>query len=227
MSRGSKGPSLPQVPKEGGPWQLTAYRFLGQDIEMELDGKYVINLDAEIFYQQSWTEGTQITDVQLQQTINAHVVKWCKQRVINFLSYRQRTEEEIRRYLQGLPIDADCIDEVIGWLKQQGLVDDREFVVRWVQHRLATNPMGRRRLFLELRQKGVDKNLIEETLDEVSHLLDESAMALQLANKQLRKYKDADSLTVRRKLTAFLQRRGFEYSAIKHAVAEGTTGIKL
>ena len=87
---------------------------------MELDGKSVINLDAEIFYQQSWTEGTQITDVQLQQTINAHVVKWCKQRVINFLSYRQRTEEEIRRYLQGLPIDADCIDEVIGWLKQQG-----------------------------------------------------------------------------------------------------------
>ncbi len=211
---------LPTLPPGDGPWTLTSHRLVGaDDIELEFDGQYLICLDAETFYQQTYSDGALVERGQVEQMVQAHLTKWCKMRAINLLSYRPRSEYEVRQYLQRLEVNTECIDSVVAWLKEQNLINDREFVARWAENRAATNPMGRHRLIAELAQKGIDRAIIEETLDQLIELPDEYSCALKLAKKQAWRYRNSEPEAARRKLMAFLQRRGFAFDTVRAVTA--------
>ena len=68
----------------------------------------------------------------------------------------------------------------------------------------------------ELRQKGVADQIIDEALTP----LDETASASRLARRRVRRLRDLDAPTFRRRLTDYLARRGFSYSTIADVVQE-------
>jgi regulatory protein len=133
------------------------------------------------------------------------------QKALNFLSYRPRSEKEVRQNLKNKhQIDEGIIDQIIERLERGGLVNDSSFAELWVENRSEFRPRGRHALRMELRQKGINEEIISQSLVD----LDEEQLALEAARKQARKYRQLEWKEFRKKLTGFLARRGFPYGVI-------------
>ncbi len=127
------------------------------------------------------------------------------QKALHFLSYRPRSENEVRQNLRKHNISDEAIPDVLDRLRLNGLVDDIQFAQTWVENRSEFRPRGRRALRMELRQKGIGEDIIAE----VFQGLDEDELAYRAALKQSRKYRGLEQPDYRRKMSAFLARRGF------------------
>ncbi|HXC62482.1 MAG TPA: RecX family transcriptional regulator, partial [Nitrospiria bacterium] len=78
--------------------------------------------------------------------------------------------------------------------------------------------IGRDRVALELKVKGIAKELIEETLVPLYNEMDEQTLAQEALKKKQRTMKRSTTASDHRRLTDFLRRRGFSYEAIRKAL---------
>jgi len=133
---------------------------------------------------------------------------------LNFLSYRPRSRAEVVRYLQGRDVSEQQAESIIARLERVGLLDDQEFARFWVENRERHRPKGLRALRYELRGKGLDGDVIERALASV----DVSDSAYRAASKKARQLSQLDASTFRRKMVAYLARRGFDYEVARETV---------
>ena len=99
-------------------------------------------------------------------------------------------------------------------LKERGLVDDVAFAHFWKESRERHRPRGVAMLRSELLRMGVEREVVEETLDGV----DDEDGAYRAAQKVVRRLEGVDYNSFRKKVGGYLQRRGFSFSAVKGAV---------
>lgn len=135
---------------------------------------------------------------------------------LHFLAYRPRSEGEIRQRLRRSGTSEEVIDQVIAQLRDWRYVDDEDFAQRWIDNRLQHRPRGSRLLAQELRAKGVDPGIVNESIANAN--IDEDAQALDVARKRLHQLANLDPAVRERRLVAFLQRRGFGYDSIRRAL---------
>ena len=143
-------------------------------------------------------------------------VERAHERALNFLSYRPRSEAEVRRNLRKKDVTDEAIEAVVERLTRAGMLDDREFARYWVENRLQFNPRGARALGHELREKGVPVSVIDDTLVG----FDEEPTARKAAEAGARRLAHLEPTAFRRRLGAYLARRGFSYAVISPLVEE-------
>jgi regulatory protein len=193
---------------------LKAQKNNPERISVFLDDEFSFGLYRVVA---AWLEvGQEINEEKIRQLKKAEAGEKAYQRALNFLSYRVRTEAEIRRNLKKHDTPEDFIEQVLERLQRNRLVDDLEFAKSWVDNRSEFRPRGRRALYSELRQKGVDQKIIDEVLQDI----DEGALAYQAAHKNARKYRRYEWPDFRKKLLGFLARRGFNYAVAAPVVEQ-------
>ena len=158
-------------------------------------------------------EGLEVSPVQVEAFSRLDSLSNCLSAAERLLSYRPRSESEMRSRLARLGYDTDYIEQTITRLKELGLLDDASFARYWVENRASFSPRSRHLLRSELQQKGVDI----ETISEATSSVDESEDAYRAAHKKAGILHGYDHETFRRKLIPYLQRRGFSYSIAKEA----------
>ena len=127
------------------------------------------------------------------------------------LSYRPRSQQEIFFRLQKTKSDPNSINQVINTLIDQQLLSDHEFAQWWVDQRSTHRPRGNIGLTSELKQKGIDSDII-------SLVLLSPQKEKQLAKKLIsQKQKTKTPLP---KLTRFLLSRGFPSQLVFSLVDE-------
>ena len=185
--------------------QLGVQKRNPQRINVYLDGDYAFGLARIVA---AWLKiGQVLSDDQILQLQKEDQYESAYQRSLKFLSYRPRTQSEIRQNLKEHEIPDDVTEQVIERLVELGMLNDSAFTQTWIENRSAFRPRSRRALSHELRQRGVDPQIIEQSLE----TLDEETLAYQAASKQARRYKDLDYQLFRQKMFGFLARRGFNY----------------
>jgi regulatory protein len=127
---------------------------------------------------------------------------------LRLITVRPRSRMEINLRLTRRGFEITTIEEVLAKLELQGLVDDTAFARFWLDSRERYRPLGRRLIAAELRQKGVDREIIAEVVADV----DEDEGAYQAAQKKSRSLSGLDHASFRRRLVSFLRRRGYDYS---------------
>ena len=125
-------------------------------------------------------------------------------RALNLISYKQRTESELRRRLSE-KADPDIVDVAVEQLKEQGLVDDAKYAREWSDSRARRSPRSSRMIVRELVGKGVAPSLAESSVEG----LDDDDTALDAASRFARRLADADYEQFHRRLWGHLQRRGY------------------
>ena len=141
-----------------------------------------------------------------------HSLEQIFQKTLRFVGLRPRSQKEILFYLQKKTSNEKIIKKVLEDLTNLGLVDDKAFVDWWLDQRAAFRPKGKRALVIELRQKGIDSDLIQKA---ISEKVDEKEAAASLVEKKLRVWARLPQEISREKLTGFLARRGFKWETIK------------
>ena len=91
------------------------------------------------------------------------------------------------------------------------MINDREFSLSWVRNRIDVKPSGKNLLKRELLAKGINKDTIDEVIEEIFSTEQEEDMAYNLANKRWKQYSKLDKIVGARRLYSFLVRRGFNF----------------
>ncbi len=128
------------------------------------------------------------------------------------LGIRPRSEKEIRDSLSKKSSDTDLINQIVGKLKSENLINDSEFATWYVESRSRSRPRGLRLLQYELSQKGVSADNLQLTTD------NEIALAKKALEKKLILWSNLPKLEFKIKAQRFLNSRGFGWSAIEEAV---------
>ena len=134
------------------------------------------------------------------------------------LRFRPRSVAELRIRLKQKGFEPSLCQQVIESLLQKRLLDDRAFITFWITNRLQFRPMSRRQLVRELREKGVDEDLLQSCLQEAD-LPVETDLARQLLQKKAKHVKREDPASIRR-FQGYLSRRGFSYETIREVLKE-------
>ena len=129
---------------------------------------------------------------------------------LRLLAYRARSQAEVRgRLEQRYP--REVVDQVIAQLLERRYLDDAAFARDWRQRREQSRPRSEMVLKQELRQHGVDPEVIEEALEG----FDADANAYDAARTLARRLSGGDYSVYRRRVQSHLQRRGFSPEVIQ------------
>jgi len=135
-------------------------------------------------------------------------------RALRYLSCRPRSESEVMARLARYGYEDDVIARTLDRLRGSGLIGDASFAAFWKENRASFSPRSSRLVAQELRQRGVSSEIIAEAVA----TLDNEAEAYRAGNKKAHSMETADYYGFRRKLGAFLHRRGFDYEVIRLVV---------
>ena len=183
-------------------------------VNVYLDGEFAFGLSRIVA---AWLRtGQELSDEKIAELKAQDDVEVALQRALNFLSYRPRSEKEVRQNLKKHKYHEGVIDEIIDRLKRGGLVNDATFADLWVENRSEFRPRGERMLRAELRLKGIPDEIISGVVED----LDETSLAAKAAKKKARRYRDLEWEEFRKKLYGFLARRGFHYGIISDVVTK-------
>jgi len=150
---------------------------------------------------------------------NDKYLQEAKNTAYRLLKIRNRSEQEIRVKLKEKDFPNDIIEETTRYLKTVNLIDDRLFAKGFIRSRL-NKPFGKRRIVLELQQKGVSKDIIKETLLSETENYDEKDTAINLVRKRAVKYHGIEETKKQQRLFAYLIRRGFSSDSAWKAIKE-------
>jgi regulatory protein len=185
-----------------------------QRVNVFLDGKFAFSLEAEVALKEGLQVGQELSSSQIEALVRSDHFHRCLNATVHYLSYRPRSESEVRERLQRRGFDGDSIEAVIAKLKEQGLISDIAFAQFWKDNRESFSPRSQWLTRLELRRKGVTTDIIDQVVDEV----DDADNAYRAALSKARGLPLSDYQGFRRRLGDYLKRRGFGYEVINHTV---------
>jgi len=183
-------------------------------VNIFLDGRFAFSLEAEVAIKEDLKVGQELSANQIGALARSDQFHRCLNAAARYLSYRPRSEFELRERLHRHDFDGDSVAAVIAKLKEQGLVDDLAFAQFWKDNRESFSPRSQWLTRLELRQKGV----ADSTIDQVIDAVDDGESAYRAALSKARSLPLSDYQSFRRRLGEYLKRRGFGYGVISHTV---------
>ena len=156
-------------------------------------------------------EGAELTEERYRQILDEVLRKRARERAIYLLKEKDRTEAELTKKLREVFYPEEVIREVLELFKARHYIDDEEYGRRYLDNH--SQKKSRRRLQYDLQRKGLDRDQIEELLEEIE--VPEADQIRELLQK-----KGETDQKEKGKLMMALARKGFAYEAIRSVMGE-------
>ncbi len=182
-------------------------------VSIYIDGKFVFSLHDSQLVSSGLKIGKELSGQEINKWKNESDFAKAYDKTLNFVTIRPRSQKEINDYLWRKQVEESLKARIVERLKERGYIDDEKFAQLWVRSRSLAKPTSRRKLELELRQKGVSSEKIKEALSS-SKDFDERTALQKIIAKKKKNYDDPQ------KLIAYLARQGFGYDDIKHELSD-------
>jgi regulatory protein len=190
-------------------------------VSVFVDGEFRMGLSAEVVLAAGLRVGDVLDEARLADLERRDLSWQAREAALRLLAVRPRSAAELARRLRMKGYGPEIGEEVIGRLREMGMIDDAAFAGMLVRDRVRLRPQGARRLASELRQKGVDeetaRGAIRETME--GEATDERELARRAAEKW-RPRPGEEPARARRRLHGFLARRGFDGEVIREVLDE-------
>jgi regulatory protein len=183
-----------------------------------LDGEFAFGVSAALVLKHNLAVGMTISEKTRDELIGEEELVKQLDRAYRLLSSRPRSRRELERYFALKQVSPPVISLVLRRLEENGLVNDRKFAEWWVEQRLSSQPKGERALAAELKGKGIDREIIAEILSSFAAEINDPQRLESLARKALKSCRAEGKRKARRKLWAYLSRRGYPSDMIRSVV---------
>ncbi|WP_105615946.1 regulatory protein RecX [Vallitalea okinawensis] len=149
-----------------------------------------------------------------QHLTNEVLIPKARNKAFNYLSYRNRSEKEMRNYLKDQGFNCTVLEFTITFLSRYNYIDDHEFAKSFIESKERSKPYGEKGLRYLLFQKGISNEIIETVLSERN-----DSAEIENCYKLLLKRGNSKAIPFEKKAKhiGYLQRRGFSYSTINEA----------
>ncbi len=161
-------------------------------------------------------ESSLLSEEQYKEIVDQILTKRARERTLYLLKYGDKTESEIRKKLREGFYPETVIDRTLEFLREYRFVADEDYGRRYI--RTYGKSRSKQRLCFELRQKGLDRELIGTLLEEEA--VEEEGQIRRFLQKKGYKKEEA-SPRDKAKLAAALSRRGYSYDAIAEGLESG------
>ncbi|NLS45578.1 MAG: RecX family transcriptional regulator [Firmicutes bacterium] len=146
-----------------------------------------------------------------------------RQYVLRLLTIKDRTRSDLINRLKRKGFDDGIIDAIITEMEALGYVNDEKYAMHFANMRATYSLFGPRRVFVELRNHGIPKNMAENAVREVFQEGKEEANALELAKRWISRKNISNKEKTMRRLYAYLERRGFRSDIIGKTIKQVLT----
>lgn len=181
-----------------------------------IDGKFAFGVYEEVISRLGLEKGEEINEGDIKEILKQKGESEAKEAALRFLSFRRRTEKEVKDKLKKKGFEEKTIKSTIDKLKDHDLINDLEFATAWVKERLAHKPRGKKLLKQELWKKGINKPIRDQVTEKLCQ--DEEKSASELLEKIKRRYRNLEPQVARRRMLGLLLRRGFSYETARKSV---------
>lgn len=177
-----------------------------------IDGEFAMKLDTQTLLENRFDVGRDIDDEELHEIISLSNERRAKEKALWLISYRDHSKKELADKIRRT-CDEDSAQKAVDRLEELGLVNDEGFARRYAEQLIFSKHMSKRGVSYELSRKGIDKELVQEILEDID--VDENEEIKAVLEK---KYRNLDDEKTRRRAVAALQRLGYGWDSIRRAM---------
>lgn len=190
----------------------------GKRVNVYLDGVFGFGIDLDNLVLSHIKIGTELTDGEVQKIVRKAEFQKTLDKLLKFATFRPRSEKEIDDYLKRKKVHESMWEDLFEKLKHLELLDDAKFAKWWVDQRLAFKKISAKVLKLELFRKGIDREIVENVLEETP--IDEEKMARELLEKRAYKWDGLSEREAKQKKFQYLAGKGFDYEIVEKILSE-------
>lgn len=180
-------------------------------LEVYVDNQYSFSIKEEDYVSLGLYAKIDISQDEIDQikiTINK---RYAKNAAIKYLTLKLRTVKDVSTKLEAEGYDQNTIEATVSELKSMGYLNDLMYAQKYIFDRSKLKPKSRKMLIFELKNKGVQDEIVECVMNE--YVPDDKAVAESLLRKKFGKY-DLNDDTVFKRAYSFLHHRGFTHDII-------------
>ena len=147
------------------------------------------------------------------------IEKYSWDRLLNFITYRERSTRECEIFLKLLPLKSDLIEKLLAKAIELNLLKDKRFAEMLVND-LLEKGKSKQEIRNKLCEKKVNSEIIENCLNkQFSFEIEEDLLNINL-DRAIRKYVSLPSEKRKEKILNYLTRKGFSYWEVKEKMEE-------
>ena len=181
---------------------------------MELDHQQTSYITEDTIVRFMLSRDKVISEEELTEIQDFAQFSYGKNLALYHLSFKARTEKEVREYLKKYDIEDTIASQVIANLKEDNWINDRQYAYSIINANQLSGDKGPYVLTQKLAQKGIAKSTIEDVLKD----FDYTEVAQRVAEKLLKKYTGKlPARALQDKIIQNLMNKGFSYADAKSA----------
>jgi regulatory protein len=181
-------------------------------VNIYLDNSFGFGLDLENFMKLQLKVNQELTQEEINEIIKKGELQKSFDKTLRFVMTRPRSLKEVKDYFRRKEIDNSLHQNILERLEKLELLDDQKFAKWWVEQRLEFKHKSKKDITFELRQKGIDTNIIKNVLDDSE--IDELKIAKELIEKKSYKWSRYEDEERKQKITQYLAGKGFSWDII-------------
>jgi regulatory protein len=190
------------------------------------EGRYNIFLDEEFAFgaykETVFNFGLRIND-ELDEKKIAEIksydeINFGKKVAYRFLNYKPRSEKEVITKLKEKKISQQSINTILDSLKSLNFLDDKKYAKMYIEEKLEHKPEGRRLLEIKLNRKGLDKETVQNIMEENYSEETEIKKIEDLLLKYEKKVRAKTLSEKKQKCYRYLLSKGFAYDLITDVI---------
>ncbi|MFC0521996.1 recombination regulator RecX [Pontibacillus salicampi] len=183
------------------------------------DGEaYAFSVDEELLIQYMLHKGMELDEETIKTLVEKDDFHKAYSLAVNYLSYRMRSDKEMRTYLSDKEVDEEKIEYVVGRLKEEGYLNDEEFAKALVRTRVLTSSKGPMLVKKELYEKGITENGILDALEHYT-FEDQIEKTTKFVQKRLKQDGKKSFKEQIQKMKQTLMQKGYTNDAIQEAIS--------
>ncbi|GKX31818.1 hypothetical protein SH1V18_42980 [Vallitalea longa] len=182
---------------------------------------YDIHIDGEYMFFVTYKElkflklkiNDDITEEFLQKIYREYIISRAKNRALRLLTRKDMTRKEIIQKLKLTGYNDYVTNKIILFLEEYNFINDKKYVEKYVNYNQKRKSV--KKIGMELTQKGISKDTINEYIENIDFCEEENAY-----NLLYKKYKNVDTIDnkIKRRMIGYLMRKGYNYSLINKVI---------
>jgi regulatory protein len=180
-------------------------------LRVYVDGAFALTVALSRAQEKGLHEGMGMSAAELRALRREDERHTAYEAALRLLSYRPRSEKEMRFRLGRRGVAPEVVEETVRRLRRAHYLDDEAFAQFWAERRDSVSPRSRALIERELRFKGIDAGTASSTVAD----LDDEEAAYRAAAKRLPALTGLSREVFWRRLGGFLTRRGFSYDVVR------------
>lgn len=191
-------------------------------VNVFLEGRFALGIASSVAVDHGLRPGHELSEEDVRALLEAEEIAQATEAALRLVSYRARSELEVRQRLARRGFSGPAVNGALEKMRGWGYLNDQAFARQWVEGRESHRPRSSQMIKRELSAKGIDVETADLVVESAG--IDDYAVALDLARRWLPRIEREDRETQRRRLTGYLQRRGFNWDVVRRVLEETMRG---